>query len=56
MPFKWTLSIDMGEGWTGVTCKNNKRPTLVSNQDFLHFGLGDMNSYRATLDDIYVHL
>ena len=26
---KRTLSNDMGEGWKGVTCKNNRRPTLV---------------------------
>ena len=32
---KCTLSNDMGKGWKGVTCKNNRRPTLVSNQDFL---------------------
>ena len=30
-----TLSNDMDEGWKGVTCKNNRRPTLVLNQDFL---------------------
>ena len=49
----------MGEGWKGVTCKNNRRPTLVSNHDFfgiadINFELGDMNRY--TPDAIYVHL
>ena len=39
--FKCTLSNDMGEGWKGVACKNNRRPTLVSNRNFV---LGDMNS------------
>ena len=54
MPFKCTLSNSMGKCWKGVTCKNNGRPTLVSNQDFFNFGLGDMNSY--TRDAVYVHL
>jgi len=31
---KSTLSNDRDEGWKGVTCKNNRRPTLMSNQDF----------------------
>jgi len=31
---KCTLRNDMDEGLKGVTCKNNRRPTLVSNQDF----------------------
>jgi len=54
MPLKCTLSNDMGEGWKGVTCKNNRRPTLLSNQDFLNFGLDKMNS--NTRDAVYVHL
>ena len=44
--FKCTLSNDMGEGWKRVTCKNNRRPTLVSNLELsLNLGLSDMNSY-----------
>ena len=39
-----TLSNDLGETWKGATCKNKRRPTLVSNQDFFNFGLCDMNS------------
>ena len=53
MLFKYTLSNDMGEGWKGVTCKNNRGPKLVLNQIF-NFGLGDMNS--NTRDAVYVHL
>ena len=51
---KYTFSNDMGESWKGVTSKNNRRPTLVSNHDFFNFGLGDMKSY--TRDTVYVHL
>ena len=54
MPLKCNLSKDMGECWKGVTFKNNRRPKLVYNQDFVNFGLGDMNSY--THDAVYVHL
>ena len=58
MQFKCTLSNDMGEDWEGVTCKNNRRPTLVSNHDFriadMNFGLGHMNNY--THDAVYEHL
>ena len=53
MPFKCTLSNDMGEGYKGVTLKSKRRPTLVSNHNFLNFGFGDMNSY--TPDAVYVH-
>jgi hypothetical protein len=54
MAFKCTLSNDMGEGWKGVTCKNNRRLKLVTNQDFFNYELGDMNSNTRVA--VYLHL
>ena len=53
MPFRYTLSNDMGEGWKGMTCKNNIRPTFFGIAD-MNFGLGDMNNYTPYA--VYVHL
>ena len=53
MPFKCTLSNDMGEGWKGVTFIIIEDQRISVESKFLNFGLGDINSY--THDAVYVH-
>jgi hypothetical protein len=54
MQFISTLSNDMGEGWKGMTCKDNRKTDISVESRFLSLGLDDMDS--NTCDAVYVHL